>query len=170
MSFAWKKTERNLNIVKDKYNLNCFPSTIPTYMKVICTQKEREKLERFCFINCKLENELCYMLQFSDLDIFSSKRKKKKRKKERKKERRRKKKRTVERHFCSISPVGLILPVLKKGKVKERKMEKEEKDCWETFMFDISCWLNIPGILKRKQKRKKNCFLNLIIISLVVVH
>ena len=50
------------------------------------------------------------MLQFGDLDMFSSKRKKKKKKK-RKKEKRRKKKRTVERHLCLILLVGLILPV-----------------------------------------------------------
>ena len=68
------------------------------------SKKEREKLKRFCFINSKLVNELCYMLQSGDLDIFSSKRK-------RKTEKRRKKKRTVERHLCLILPVGLILPV-----------------------------------------------------------
>ena len=115
--------------VKDKYNLICFPSALPTYWKVICTQKERKKLKRFCFMNSKLLNELCYMLQSSDLDIFSSKRKK-----------------------------------------KERKKENEEKDCWETFMFDTSCWLNIAGILKGKEKRKGNCFLNLIIICLIVAN
>ena len=83
MSLARKKREIGiwtLNIVKDKYNLNCFPSTLPTYWKVICTQKERKKLERFCFINSELVNELCYMLQSGDLDIFSSKIKIKKRK------------------------------------------------------------------------------------------
>ena len=55
-------------------------------------------------------------------------------------------------------------------KKKERKKEKEEKDCWETFMFDNSSWLNIAGILKRKEKRKRSCFLNLIIICLVVAN
>ena len=42
-----------------------------------------------------------------------------------------------------------------KRKKKERKKEKEEKDCWETFMFDTACWLNIADILKRKEKREK---------------
>ena len=69
------------------------------------------------------------MLQSSDLDIFSSKRKK-----------------------------------------KDRKKEKEEKDCWETFMFDTSSWLNIASILKGKEERKRNCFLNLIIICLVIAY
>ena len=92
-------------------------------------KKEREKLKGFCFINSKLGNELCYMLQAGDLSIFTSKRKK-----------------------------------------KERKKEKEEKDCWETFMFDTACWLDIVGILKRKEKRKRNCFLNLIIICLVIAY
>ena len=39
-------------------------------------KKESEKLKRFCFINSKLVNELCYMLQSGDLDIFLGKRKK----------------------------------------------------------------------------------------------
>ena len=68
------------------------------------SKKEREKLKRFCFINSKLVNEYCYLLQSGDLDIFSSKRIKKKGK-------RRKKKRTVKRHLCLILPVGLIFPV-----------------------------------------------------------
>ena len=46
------------------------------------SKKEREKLKRFCFINSKLVNELCYMLQSGDLDIFSCKRKKKEKRKE----------------------------------------------------------------------------------------
>ena len=75
-------------------------------------------------------NELCYMLQSGDLDIFSSKGKKK----------------------------------------KERRKEKEEKDCWETFMSDTSCWLNIADILKGKEKRKRNSFLNLVISCLVVAY
>ena len=86
-------------------------------------------MKGFCFINSKLVNELCYMLQPGDLSIFSRERKK-----------------------------------------KERKKEKEEKYGWETFMFDTACWLNIAGILKRKEKRKRNCFLNLIIICLVVAY
>ena len=53
--------------------------------------------------------------------------------------------------------------------MKEKK-EKEEKDCWETFIFYTFCWLNIAGILKRKEKRKRNGFLNLIIICLVVAY
>ena len=63
-------------------------------------------------------NELCYMLQLGDLDIFSS-----------------------------------------KWKKKERKKEKEEKDCWETFMFDTSCWLDIVGIWKKKREKEKKPFL-----------
>ena len=59
---------------------------------------------------------------------------------------------------------------LSKRKKKERKKEKEEKDCWETFMFDTASWLNIAGILKRKKKRKRNYFLNLIIICLAVAY
>ena len=42
------------------------------------SKKEREKLKGFCFINSKLVNELCYMLQSGNLSIFSSKRKKEK--------------------------------------------------------------------------------------------
>ena len=57
-----------------------------------------------------------------------------------------------------------------KRKKKGRKKEKEETDCWKIFMFDTSCWLNIAGILKRKEKRKRNFFLNLIIICLVVAY
>ena len=68
------------------------------------SKEKKEKLKRFCFINSKLVNELCYMLQPGDLDIFSSKIK-------RKKEKKRKKKRTVERHLYLILPVGSILPV-----------------------------------------------------------
>ena len=56
-----------------------------------------------------------------------------------------------------------------KRKRKEKK-RKKKKDCWETILFDISCWLNIAGILKRKEKRRKNSFLNLIIICLVIAH
>ena len=88
------------------------------------SKKDREKLKRFCFTISKLVNELCYMLQSSDLDTFSSKRKKRERKKKR-----RKKKRTGERHLC------LMLP--------------------------------IDGILKRKEKRKRTCFLNLMICLVV---
>ena len=62
-----------------------------------------------------------------------------------------------------LQPGGLSI-FSSKRKKKERKKEKKEKDCWETFMFDIACWLKIAGILKRKEERKKNCFLNLIII------
>ncbi len=51
-------------------------------MELYVFKKEREKLKGFCFINSKLVNELCYMLQPGDLSIFSSKRKKKERKKE----------------------------------------------------------------------------------------
>ena len=57
-----------------------------------------------------------------------------------------------------------------KGKRKKEKREREKKDCWETFSFDISCWLNIAGILKRKGRRKNDCFLTLIIICLVVAY
>ena len=71
--------------------------------KLYVFKNEREKLKGFCFIISKLVNELCYMLQSGDLDIFSSKRKKE--------EKRRKKKRTVERHLCLMLPVGFILPV-----------------------------------------------------------
>ena len=56
----------------------------------------------------------------------------------------------------------------RKKKGENKKREKEEKDCWETFMFDAYCLLNIAGILKRKEKRKRNCFLNIIFICLVV--
>ena len=42
------------------------------------SKKEREKRKGFCFIISKLVNELCYMLQSGDLEIFSSKRKRKK--------------------------------------------------------------------------------------------
>ena len=45
-------------------------------------KKREKKLKRFCFINSKLVNEFCYMLQSGDLNIFSSKRKKKERKRE----------------------------------------------------------------------------------------
>ena len=54
-----------------------------------------------------------------------------------------------------------------KKKKKERKKDKEEKDCWETSMFDNSCWLDIARILKEKEKRKRKCSLNLIITSLL---
>ena len=63
-----------------------------------------------------------------------------------------------------IQPGELAFSQVKEKK-KERKKEKEERDCSETFMFDTVCWLNIAGILKRKEKRKRNCFLNLVIIS-----
>ena len=46
------------------------------------SKQERKKLKGFCFINSKLANGLCYMLQPVDLSIFSSKRKKKERKRE----------------------------------------------------------------------------------------
>ena len=84
LSFVCKKRQRNLKKkpVKDKYNLICFLSTLTTYWKVICTQNERKKLERFYFINSKLVNELCYLLQSGNFDIFSNKRKNKERKKE----------------------------------------------------------------------------------------
>ena len=59
---------------------------------------------------------------------------------------------------------------ISKEKERKKKKEKEEKDCWEISMFDTSCWLNIAGILKRKEKRKRNCFLNLIIICSVVAY
>ena len=37
-------------------------------------------------------------------------------------------------------------------------------------MFDASCWLNNAGILKGKEKRKRNCFLDLIVSRLVVAY
>ena len=46
------------------------------------SKKEIEKLKGFCFINSKLVNELCYMLQPGDLSLSSGKRKKKERRKE----------------------------------------------------------------------------------------
>ena len=90
-----KKRKRNLNIkpVKDKYNLICFPSTLHTYWKVICTRKKKEgnwKDSVSSIVNYWMNFVIC------DLNIFS---------------RRRKKKRTVERNLCLILPVGLILPV-----------------------------------------------------------
>ena len=128
MSLARKKKGIwKLSLVKDKYNLNCFSFNPSEILELYVLKKEREKLKGFCFIDSKLVNELCYMLQSDDLGIFSSKRKRK----------------------------------------KEKKKEKK-KDCWETFMFDTACWLNIADILKGKEKRKRNCFLNLIIICLVV--
>ena len=51
-------------------------------------KKEREKFKRFCSIKSKLVNEVCYMLQSGNLDIFSRKRKKKKKVRKRKGERR----------------------------------------------------------------------------------
>ena len=45
------------------------------------SKKKGGKLKGFCFINSKLVNDLCYMLQPDDLCIFSSKRKKKKERK-----------------------------------------------------------------------------------------
>ena len=83
------------------------------------SKKEKEKQKGFCFINNKLVDELCYILQPGDLSIFSTKRE----------------------------------------KTKERKKKKEEKDCWETFVFDTASWLNIASTLKRKEKRKRNLFL-----------
>ena len=104
-SLTHKKREKEiwtLKFIKDKYNLNCFPSTIPKHY---------------------------YNYQSGDWDTFTWAREK-----------------------------------------EREKKEKEEKECWETFMFDTSCWLNIASILIRKEKRKRNCFLNLIFISLVIAN
>ena len=52
--------------------------------------------------------------------------------------------------------------------VREKESEKKKKDekglLRDIFCLMFSSWLNIASILKRKEKRKKNCFLNLIII------
>ena len=61
----------------------------------------------------------------------------------------------------------------KKGKKKERMKKKGERRkglLRETFMFDTAWRLNIADSLKEKEKRKRNCFLNLIIICLIVAH
>ena len=52
---------------------------------------------------------------------------------------------------------------------KREKRERRKKGCWETFLFDV-CLLASYYILKRKEKRKRNCFLNLIIICLVFAY
>ena len=58
--------------------------------------------------------------------------------------------------------------------VREKERKKKEKEetglLRDIFGLMFSCWLNIAGILKRKEKRKKNCFLNLIIICLIITH
>ena len=54
---------------------------------------------------------------------------------------------------------------LKKKKEKKKKKERKEKE-----VFDTACRLNITDSLKGKEKRKRNCFLNLIIICLVVAY
>ena len=54
--------------------------------------------------------------------------------------------------FCYMLQPGDLSIFSSKRKKKERKREKEGKDYWETFMFDTTCWLNIAGILKRKEK------------------
>ena len=43
-------------------------------------ERERKKRKRSCFINSKLVNKLCYVLQSGDLDIFSGKTKRKEKK------------------------------------------------------------------------------------------
>ena len=61
--------------------------------------------------------------------------------------------------LCYMLQSGDLDIFLSKGKEKERKKKKEEKDCWEAFMFDTSCWLNISGIFKKKKEKKKELFL-----------
>ena len=113
-----------MKLVKDKYILNFFPSTIPKQWKVIRIQKRKRETEKILFPQwLNLLNEHYFKCQSSDWDTFTQAR-----------------------------------------KMERKKKEKEEKDCWETFMLDISCWLYIAGIKKKKEKRKRNCFLKLIII------
>ena len=59
----------------------------------------------------------------------------------------------------------------KRKKKKERKKGERSKGLLrETFVFDSTCRPNIADSLKGKKKRKRNCFLNLIIICLVITY
>ena len=68
-----KERERNLiieNPTKISITLTVFLQQFLDIGKLYVFKKEREKLKRFCFIIVKLVNELCYILQSSDLDTF----------------------------------------------------------------------------------------------------
>ena len=66
----------------------------------------------------------------------------------------------------------ITLPQVKKEKKKKerKKGEKRKGLLREIFVFDIACRLILADSLKGEEKRKRNCFLNLIIICLVVAY
>ena len=57
-----------------------------------------------------------------------------------------------------------------KRKRKREKRERRKRTVERHFCLMFSRWLNIAGILKRKEKRRRNCFLNFSIICLVVAY
>ena len=40
----------------------------------------------------------------------------------------------------------ILLIIIVLSQLHELFTRKKKKDCWETFMFDTACWLNIAGI------------------------
>ena len=57
-------------------------------------------------------------------------------------------------HYYKHQPSDLDTFTQAREKERKKKEKEEKKDCWETFLFDISCWLNIANILKWKEKKE----------------
>ena len=134
MSLSHKKERKESEqrkSVKDKYNSNCFPSTILKYWKVICIQKRKKR-------DCK--GSISPIIKFIEWTLLQA---------------------SVRRlrHFYSSK---------RKGK-KDKKRKKKKGLLRDIFVW---CWLHILLYFKkkRKKKRKENCFVNLIIICLVVAY
>ena len=68
---------------------------------------------------------------------------------------------------ASVRRLRNFYSIKRKGK---KKREGRKRTVERHFCLMFSCWLNISYILKRKEKRKKNCFLNLIVICLVLAY
>ena len=54
--------------------------------------------------------------------------------------------------------------------VRKKKRERRKRTVERHFCLMFSRWLNIAGILQREEKRKRNCFLNLTIICLIITY
>ena len=129
-----RKKSEHWKPVKDKYNLNRFPSTIPKYWKVICIQKRKRNWKDSVSSIVKVGIKLFLYALVQRLRHFSQVREKERKKKE-------KEKRTVERHFCLMRSCWLNILLYCK---KERERKKNFRKSHHYLFVKLCSILNAP--------------------------